>query len=226
MTPVTITFTWKVDAPLHVGTGISRAGGADRTIRRRGEEAILPGDAVKGALRGAAEQIESWLLGEDKIADTGNVPTNHVLRRIFAGRHSPGEEPILFRFKPASSSQAKHDVSRLSFTRIDESGVAEDNTLRVIEAANRGVEFKIEIQCFAPGEPASIDDDLLFLGACILATEAVAGKKALGWGHVECSEPACQGRHIDFAELAKPEGIARLRRHLRAGLETGREEAA
>ena len=62
MTDVTLRWTWTFRSPLHCGSGISRAGLADRLVQLDEQNnPVIVGDAVKGALRMSAEQVAAWL---------------------------------------------------------------------------------------------------------------------------------------------------------------------
>ena len=62
MPEIRVAWTWNSTSPLHVGSGLSRPGVADNLVQRDHEgNPIIPGEAVKGALRMAAEQVAAWL---------------------------------------------------------------------------------------------------------------------------------------------------------------------
>ena len=86
MPGLTIDFHWQLQDFLHIGTGMSRAGYADRTIRVDSEGAVfLNGGAVKGAIRGSAERIARWLYPNIPAErEDESMPKHPMLRRVFA----------------------------------------------------------------------------------------------------------------------------------------------
>ena len=189
MTTLAITWTWKVTSSLHIGTGLSRPGHADRLIRIENGSPVLPGDAVKGALRGCAEQLLRWLDPDaPKELDERSFPRHPVLRNLFA----PREREVLYRFPPAVFCGPAGSPFLLSSTAIErKNGVALQDTLRVVEAWQRGAEFEVAVEGYGGNWSDSSSDDrshLTFLLAAILSTDRIGGHKGAGFGQLDCSK--------------------------------------
>lgn len=230
MQQVIVEFDWKIRTPLHIGTGMSRIGGPDRLIRQDAHnEPYIPGEAVKGAIRGSAERLAGWLSGHVPGDNADSAPRNPVLRRIFQ-TSSIYTCDVWWRFEPALKHKGSASPrTELASTAIDpDSEVAKDHTLRVMEALWGGVLFKGRIEAFAADWSEPARQDLLFLCAAVLATEGIGGKKGIGFGRIECEDLRCTGPyeiHLpDYRTLANAEVIARLRSHL--GGNRGGEAAA
>ncbi len=183
MSEVTIEFNWKIRGPLHVGTGLSRIGDADRLIRLSADDSpYIPGEAVKGAVRGAAERLARWLGADVKAgeSDADSTPKHPMLRRLF----SPHAE-ALYRFSPAVLRSPSTKPVALPSTAIDhETGTALDHTLRLVESLRGGAVFRARVMYRGVTPPER--QDCIFLMAAITATDAIGGKKGIGWGQVEC----------------------------------------
>src|SRR5208283_2033725 len=81
-----LTAVWRVPGSLHIGTGLSRNGVADRIIRidPSTRRPMVPGDAVKGAVRGLAERTVRWLAPATKPeGNDDSIPKHPALRRLF-----------------------------------------------------------------------------------------------------------------------------------------------
>jgi CRISPR/Cas system CSM-associated protein Csm3 (group 7 of RAMP superfamily) len=210
-----ISWQWKTATPFHIGSGFSRAGFVDRAVRQENGFAVIPSSAVKGAIRGAAEQLCRWLGVRETESDTESIPRIPVVRRIFA----PNEQRSFYRFCGCRSSQAV-TAYPFSSTKIDrETRSAQDNSLRTIEMLPSGVMFEGRIQMLAGewGNPDSTDyQDALFLAAALAATESIGGKKGTGLGLVECQQikiGALPGRDL----LTKPDTMTKLRKLIAEG---------
>src|SRR5271157_3886157 len=137
MSDLLVTWNWNVSTPLHIGSGFSRAGFVDRCVRLEGDRAVIPSEAVKGAIRGAAEQLARWLGSQVTENEADSIPRIPVLQRLFA----PDEHKSLYRFCGCVSANAVSAFS-VSSTKINsETRSAEDNTLRTIEMLPRGMRF-------------------------------------------------------------------------------------
>src|SRR5437763_10669223 len=82
-----LTATWRVRASIHIGTGLSRNGIADRIVRLdpATRQPCLPGDAVKGAIRGLAERVVRWLAPTtNSESEEHSIPAHPALVRLFA----------------------------------------------------------------------------------------------------------------------------------------------
>jgi CRISPR/Cas system CSM-associated protein Csm3 (group 7 of RAMP superfamily) len=207
MKDIEVKFHWKFAGPLHVGVGLSAAGYADRLVRLLNGMPQIPGEAVKGAIRGSAERIARWLEGiEGAEAEDNSAPRNRVLQRLFAS----GEKAAFYRFQAArfAAGGAKATVSA---TAIGDNGVALDETLRTVEVWSRGADFEVVIRGYSgcwDDEQADDWRDLLFLKAAILATEGLGGKKGIGYGQLTCCG-------LDGCEtLKRTETVRMLREHL------------
>jgi CRISPR/Cas system CSM-associated protein Csm3 (group 7 of RAMP superfamily) len=192
MTPVTVTFTWKIRGSLHMGTGMSRLGDVDRLIRldRHGEPSI-EGEQIKGAIRGSAERLIRWLGGADQAAKD-SYPRHPVIQRLFAPRPD-----ALVRFEPAQLQdtpeiQGTPTVTRIASTSIDhESGAAAAKTLRAIEAVKRGASFSCRISLYGDWSSPQSRSDILFLCAAVLCSDAIGSRAGSGFGIVDCGSITC-----------------------------------
>ncbi len=170
-------FTWVFDTPIHFGTGLSRSGFADRLIRLdANKNPYLPGDAVKGAVRGSAERLARWLGAPVKVeAEDHSLPGHPVLERLFRASDENGR---YYRFGAGRFERGGSNVT-FSSTAIDQkSGAAKDDTLRTLQAWSRGARFRIGIHGFQGDweDPDSHDRaELLFCAArCSLPRESGA----------------------------------------------------
>jgi CRISPR/Cas system CSM-associated protein Csm3 (group 7 of RAMP superfamily) len=207
MNSVELNFHWTFTGPLHMGTGLSAAGYADRLVRLVNGVPQIPGEAVKGAIRGSAERIARWLEGIEELeAEDNSAPRNRVLQRLFAS----GEKAAFYRFQGANFTGGG-TKTRVSATAIGENGVALDETLRTVEVWSRGADFEVVIRGYQGSwDDEQTDDwrDLLFLKAAIMATEGLGGKKGIGYGQLACC--GLSGCEI----LSRTETIRMLREHL------------
>jgi len=106
---IRVEYTWQFDAPLHVGSGLSRPGVADRLIQWDPHDVpTLRGMAIKGAIRMSAEEILAWLGERHAMQPGSSTPSLDIMRRLFA-------DPLnRIRFEPAKQlpSSQPADVSR------------------------------------------------------------------------------------------------------------------
>ena len=213
MTPFEITARWTVPTPLHLGTGLSHAGVADRTIRRDAAGLpIIPGDAVKGAIRSLAERAVRWL-GPDTRPESedDSRPTHPALRRIF----SPAHYAPQYRF-PAAVHQHGGQLCSLASTAIDlGSGVAKNETLRVTESWSAGATFAVRIAgrggaWHRPDSPDYLD--LVLLLTALVSLDAIGGRKGTGQGSLQISALAITP--VELPNLADPVLLARLQTSL------------
>jgi len=196
MPEIVISWAWKLESPLHCGSGISQAGFADRLIQRDEHGwPIIPGDAVKGALRLSAEQIFAWLGNQQERIAYGEVaePTHPLLARLFGGS-------ACARFE-AARPQVDAATMRLPGTRINRTtGRADDNTLRTIEVLAPGVLLTTRCRLW----PQSDEEGKLlgsFLLACVAATESIGGRAGAGWGRVSPAAVEPRPNEIDWCAL-------------------------
>ena len=210
MSDLEITWKWDVTAPLHIGSGFSRAGFADRLVRIEEDgHAVIPSDAVKGAIRGSAEQLARWLGSKQKEIEDASLPVIPVLKRIFA----PSETSSFYRF-PGCVSEEPVKAYTFASTKIDpDSRTALDNTLRTIELLPGGVTFSGKVQLLAgewTDETNRDYKDLLFLLAAIASTTGIGGKKGSGVGKLKCRDLSAGGTPYSGL-LTKVETIQTLR---------------
>ena len=89
MPEINVSWEWESISPLHVGSGLSRPGVADNLVQRDPEgNAVIHGEAVKGALRMGAEQIVAWMgVSQDHHYDSQGTaePRLWPLARLFGG---------------------------------------------------------------------------------------------------------------------------------------------
>lgn len=215
MTDMEITWKWMVTAPLHIGTGFSRAGFADRCVRMEKGHAVIPSSAVKGAVRGAGEQLARWLGATERETEEASLPRIPVLRRIFA----PSEDRRFYRFRGCISEQQLRPYTLTSTKIKPETRVADDNTLRTIEFLPSGATFRGSVQLLAGewNDDAKCDSkDLLFLLAAIASTEGIGGKKGSGVGRLQCLDLRAGGQ--PYADvLTRLEAIQTLRKLVKEG---------
>lgn len=185
-----ITARWTFHGPLHMGTGNSNAAEADRTIQwdAARNQPVLRGDAIKGAVRGAAERLVRWLVPEVAAEkEQHSLPAHPALRRLF----TPLETGPRYRFH---AGRCLHSgvKRRLASTAINYgTGVAKDNTLRVMETCHGHTEFQISIEASGVDWEASHArdlPDLVLLLAALAACDGAGGKKGTGSGRVNIAE--------------------------------------
>jgi hypothetical protein len=239
-TRLVIEATWSFPEAVHIGTGLSREGAADRLIRverRRKkrlsadddqpddlekwdprdliEVPLIPGDAVKGAIRGSAERVVRWLVPDlrEEAADH-SLPEHPAVGRIFASQAQP-----FYRFSAARYiDRSGGRKARISGTAINsETGIAKEETLRVMESWGGGASFQFLIEGFG-GHWKDADStdhlDLALLLAAFLSTTSVGGRKGAGYGfvHAGCEIPEIDP--ITTEMLRTPALLARLQQSL------------
>jgi len=215
MNSIVLSCTWKLEGPLHAGTGLSRGGGADRLIRRdQAGKPFIPGDSVKGTLRMSAERLLRWLhpdfaRKEEKLK---SLPTHSALIRVF----NSNEHDVFYRFAPAAAVH-RNEPFHISSTAMDrESRTARSETLRTIEASSRLDEFSVRISGEGGdwSEAGSRDSlDGLLLAAALLAADSIGGKRGSGYGRLLVSDYAAEG--CSWPDLSNCDTILALQRHLR-----------
>ncbi|MCL5808193.1 MAG: RAMP superfamily CRISPR-associated protein [Deltaproteobacteria bacterium] len=219
-----IAWTWQVKGQFHIGAGIGRVGYADSILRCDANGRIfIPGDAVKGAVREAAERLLFWLVpsrGTDIPQTSYPDPEYPILQTFFA---PPPGRPF-YRFSPGrivGGPQAMRPAS----TAIDNAtGVADDTTLRILETLPPNVSFKPSVT----GEGSNWSPqgkvermNLIFLLAAILSTEVVGGKKGIGHGEMAVKDLSCKVNNTDILGELLPgntwneEVILNLQQHVK-----------
>ncbi len=146
----------------HAGSGLGRAGFVDaQALRDNQGLPYLPGRTLKGLLRE----------GVQLAADAGQLPSQRQAANIFGqgddAAHATGAAPDLFigdatldaptrAWFAQPGNQAKKEYLFLPFasTRLDEHGLAEDHTLRLVELA---VPLELAAQAIIP-DPATLLD--------------------------------------------------------------------
>ena len=185
----------KFSQPFHLGTGLSQPGVADRTIGLDKEgQPVLRGDAVKGAIRSSAERLVRWLLtpkqaGEElEEQDDHSLPPAGSLDRIFRGGAS--ETAAFYRFD-AAKFLGGGQLQQIASTRIDpKTGVAANQTLRILQSWTPGARFRISIRGFQGNwdQPTHADYfDLTLLVAALVCTGSLGGRKGSGHGALQLS---------------------------------------
>ena len=184
MPEIRVAWTWESTSPLHVGSGLSQPGVADSLVQRDREgNPIIPGEAVKGALRMAAEQVAAWLGAGQDYGTTGNAePTAWPLARLFGGEGTGRCTAATLVPTPSLDSPDRRHV--FASTAIDrETGRARDDTLRKTEFVPSGLRFAARYTAgVAEGEVVVVETLLL---AALAAVESVGGKTGIGWGRVK-----------------------------------------
>lgn len=216
MAHMRITFSWKTTTSLAIRTG--HAGWAvDAVVRGRNGAPEIPGEAVKGAIREAAERLLRWS-GRLTVREEGSpwFPPTPQLRRIFACdlAHSPGKPHPLYKFNSAVGKPREAqltDKMNVSSTAIRTGiGVAQDETLRSFEYWKEGIHFTVSVAGWNGewSQGKQDFDDLLFLLAAITSVTSVGGNQGTGSGQVSIDEFAVD---VDGTTvLRKPEILQRL----------------
>lgn len=199
MANMIITCVWTMTGPLHIGSGLSRAGDIDQMVRTDGNgRAVIPGDAIKGAVRQSSELLLRWLLHPQNLPynDRDSFPDHPVIHRIF----SPNEKGPFYRFcTPKLEYTNTMPISSTAIKRPE--NVAMDNSLRKIEnvTPEANVSIKIEGENGFWNESTSYDyNDMLFLASAIVATEGIGGNKGTGLGKIKITKLVCT---VDGAAL-------------------------
>lgn len=210
-----VTWTWQVASPLHVGSGHSRPGFADRLVSVDSQgRPFVPGDAVKGALRLSAEEVAAWL-GHDQERGAGGYdakrttePTWEPLALLFGGGANA-------HFRPGEVSGGSPTAVRAA-TAIDETGRARDNTLRQVEALmaadSAAIESGVTVWFDDGHHERLVQAAETLLLAALAATESLGAKTGIGWGRVGLAKVKVD-RHqtVVVRDLVRAERIDDLR---------------
>ena len=198
MPEICVAWTWESTSPLHVGSGLSQPGVADSLVQRdRAGNPIIPGEAVKGALRMAAEQVAAWLGEEQDYGTAGNAePTVWPLVRLFGGEgagrctaatlvkpsksHGNGSPSS----PPPASDERPHVFTSTAIDR--RTGTARNDTLRKTEFVPRGLRFEARYTAGVTDGETDVVETLLL--AALAAVESVGGKAGIGWGRMKLVE--------------------------------------
>ena len=189
----------------------------------------ISGEAVKGSIRGSAERIVRWLIQpkdpiekqffEKKLLEEedNSLPRHPALQRIFAWQSLNGRDgnpPASYRFSTPRYLEGGRLFATATTAINAESGVAEKNTLRVMQHWSANAYFAVTIDGRG-GDWANVASqdylDLVLLVAAFVATAQVGGKKGNGLGETTAGS-------LYLSPMAKPEldaaTLARLRTSL------------
>jgi CRISPR/Cas system CSM-associated protein Csm3 (group 7 of RAMP superfamily) len=219
-----INVEWLITGPLHIGTGLARAGYADRVMRvGRDGRPYLSGEAVKGSIRGTAERLVRWLVpSAPRELKDRSTPNHAVLRRIF---QPDALGTPYYRFGSATESGgAKAPATRAQTAIEPTTGSALNETLRVTEVWPSNALFKFHIRGFAGNWNEGRDrNDVLVLLAAVAATDSVAGRKGTGLGRITLRLLKTSVDGLDVAGLASVKMIERIQEHLLRELKEERD---
>ena len=190
---IEVAWIWRSTSPLHVGSGLSRPGVADSLVQRDREgNAVIHGDAVKGALRMSAEQIAMWMspkeLEERWYARQGNAkPRLWPLARLFDGdaeaeaRCTPARIVEQADGKVDARARARQVFAATAIDR--DTGVARDQTLRKTEIVPQGLQLRASYTAFVADDEADAIETLML--AALATVDSIGGKAGIGWGRVD-----------------------------------------
>ncbi len=135
------TITFRMTGYWHIGSGTGSGASLDALVlRNRAGLPFIPGRSVKGLLREAVQQAEDFgqlnqgttvtLFGDPGEQDDrfGTVPGT-----LYFGNASLGESFDVWAARRENSTSLQQLFRELSFTAIDEKGLAVDKSLRRIE---------------------------------------------------------------------------------------------
>ena len=195
MPEIRVTWKWKTASPLHVGSGLSRLGVADSLVQRDHEgNAVIHGEAVKGALRMAAEQVVAWLGKPQTYPETDTAePRLWPLARLFGGdtvARCTAATLLLNTDSQENDSRSDHQTSSgkraqiFASTAIDRAtGTALEHTLRKTEIMPRGLRFEASYTATVASDEVQVVETLLV--TALASAEAVGGKAGIGWGRMD-----------------------------------------
>ena len=178
---ICVTWEWQTTSALHVGSGLSRLGVADSLVQRDpAGNAVIYGEAVRGAIRMGAEQVAAWLDAPQHChyASQGTAePGSWPLARLFGGDATA-------RCTPATLVGGQRTRSQVfAATAIDRAtGTADERTLRKTEIVPSGVRFRACYTATVADHEVSVVETLLL--AALASVDSVGGKAGIGWGRV------------------------------------------
>ena len=195
MAEIEVAWIWRSTSPLHVGSGLSRPGVADSLVQRDREgNAVIHGDAVKGALRMSAEQIAAWMGApkeelEERYAEQGNAePRLWPLARLFGGDATAGCTARCTPAKIVEQDDEKADAKArqvFAATAINrDTGVARDKTLRKTEIVPPGLRFSASYRASVAYDEDEVNTIETLLLAALASVDSIGGKAGIGWGRV------------------------------------------
>lgn len=193
MAKIEAAWSWQSTSPLHIGSGLSRPGVADSLVQRDREgNAVIHGDAVKGALRMSAEQIAMWMGApqgelEERYARQGNAePRLWPLARLFGGdadakaRCTPARIVKQDDGKVDARARARQVFAATAIDR--DTGVARDQTLRKTEIVPQGLRLRASYTAFVANDEVDAIETLML--AALASVDSIGGKAGIGWGRV------------------------------------------
>lgn len=201
MGKVGIEAEWLIETPLHLGTGLSRPGYADRIVQKRSDgRAELNGEAFKSVVRGAAERLLRWYATLPEESWDKSYPNHPLLERLFANSGA-----VRYRF-PMRAAVGANGQFRAAGTKLElGTGVAASKTLRLIENHASQTQFDVRIDASGGDFRADSQDlnDLHFLALCLLAGDGVGGKRTSGLGEITCKSLSVTIDSVDEAVKAE-----------------------
>lgn len=218
MVEIGVAWVWESNSPLHVGSGLSRLGVADSLVQRDpARNAVIYGEAVKGALRMGAEQVAAWLGAsqEKNYASQGTAePCSWPLARLFGGEAVARCTPAML-VENGVPSRPGTRTQVFTSTAIDRAtGTARESTLRKTEIVPRGLRFGASYRVgVIDGEVAVVET---LLTAALTAVETIGGKAGIGWGRMSLRSICVEvdGCAREPSEILSPERLESLRREI------------
>lgn len=226
MAEIEVAWTWRSTSPLHVGSGLSRPGVADSLVQRDREgNAVIHGDAVKGALRMSAEQIVAWMGApqEERYAEQGNAePRLWPLARLFGGdaqaRCTPAR--VVEQADGKVDARARQVFSATAIDRV--TGVARDKTLRMTEIVPQGLRFGASYTASVADDEVDATETLML--AALASVDSIGGKAGIGWGRVALDKVTVT---VGGEKRCQTEAVSAQRlRTLQCALQKTREDKA
>ena len=218
MAEIRVAWVWESNSPLHVGSGLSRLGVADSLVQRDpARNAVIYGEAVKGALRMGAEQVAAWLgeSQEKNYALQGTAePCSWPLARLFGGEAVARCTPATL-VEDGISSRRGTRTQVFTSTAIDRTtGTAREQTLRKTEIVPRGLRFRASYHVSVIDDEVAVVETLLT--AALAAVETIGGKAGIGWGRMSLRSICVEvdGGAREPAKVLSPERLESLRREI------------
>jgi CRISPR/Cas system CSM-associated protein Csm3 (group 7 of RAMP superfamily) len=168
----------------------------------------LRGEAIKAAIREAAERILRWRKFEfAKEESARSVPDHPAVARLFAPQWARTPSPARYWFH--SSVAESGTPFETTSTSIDsQSGVAQEATLRSFELWREGIEFKVEITATGSDWTVGTKDreDLWLLLMAVMAVDSIGGAWGTGRGELELVDlkVSDESLNINWTDLQDP----------------------
>ena len=223
MAEIDITWDWVARAPLHVGSGLSQPGIADRLVQRDSVgRPVIGGDAVKGAIRMAAEQFAGWLghSQHDIYRLQQNAePQSQPLAQVFGGGATARCTPGIYDVAGGSQTKRAHVVAATAINH--DTGTADEGTLRKTEIVPAGARFRARYTVLAPQD--SVDAAATLLVAALLSVESIGARAGIGWGHLDLENLLIKvdGKPCDPAGIVSDQRIEILKKALAVTVRAG-----